>query len=62
MKHLKKEIIYMTFGFYGKCYSASLIASKLKVPTGFINHSRKEIILKLKKWLVDEDIVKKSSK
>ena len=62
LRDYEKEIIYMTFGFYDRCYSSALIAKKLKVPTRFVNCCRKEIILKLKKWIIDEDIVKKSSK
>ena len=62
LRDYEKEIIYMSFGFYDRCYKNCEIAKKLKVPTRFVNYCRKEILLKLKKWIIEEDIIKKSSK
>ncbi|MBQ8472693.1 MAG: hypothetical protein IJ501_04250 [Bacilli bacterium] len=58
----EKEIIYMTFGFYNRHYNKYEIARKLKMTPTYITQCRNKILLKLKKWILEEDIVKKSSK
>ena len=62
LRDYEKEIIYMTFGFYDRRYNKYEIARKLKMTSTYITQCRKKILLKLKKWILEDDIVKKSSR
>lgn len=62
LRDYEKEIIYMTFGFYDRRYNKYEIARKLKMTSTYITQCRNKILLKLKKWILEDDIVKKSSR